>query len=104
MCVWGGGSLRKLVIHFHTKINRHLVSVFFCVTDMASEVTSMTFRWGVGIQIHKSMRNKTKQTVQLGTFLKPVSHRKAVVTFWRWEPRLVLSLLRSTVDDEAQRF
>lgn len=67
MC--GGGSLRKLVIHFHTKINRHLVSVFFCVTDMASEVTSMTFRWGVGIQIHKSMRNKTKQTVQLGTSL-----------------------------------
>lgn len=56
-------------------MNRYLVSVFFCVTKMGSEVAALNL--GEAFKHVKALRER-KQTVQRGTFLKPLSEREAV--------------------------
>lgn len=53
-------------------MNRYLVSVFFCVTKMGSEVTALTLG-----EAFKNPR-KRKQTIQRGAFLKPLSEGEPV--------------------------
>ena len=53
-------------------MNRYLVSVFFCVTKMGSEVAALTLG-----EAYKHVRGKENK-LQRGTFLKPLSEGEAV--------------------------